>query len=252
MQCLLTVTRGRRRWGRMPVSFFHNMTGENENYNDEYEEAILLAAENGDVDRLRVLIAENGSLVNIRDTDGYSPLHRACYSDKPEAVKGPIALSSSALVLRIPGSSSGSGKSCFASCLNRMKFVVCTPYMYCLIGLFSLIQLLLENGASVNGATVDGWTPLHSASRWNAFRCLSLLLMQPGIDVNAHSKSGQTPLHIASSTRNGRESIHLLLNHSSIFPDVQNSVGETPQELAERLGPWAHLFELIHPSLNSI
>ena len=38
--------------------------------------------------------------------------------------------------------------------------------------------LLLFAGADLSARTADGWTPLHSAARWNAFACVEILLAQ--------------------------------------------------------------------------
>ena len=38
--------------------------------------------------------------------------------------------------------------------------------------------LLLSAGADLSARTADGWTPLHSAARWNAFACVEILLAQ--------------------------------------------------------------------------
>lgn len=43
----------------------------------------------GDVEAIETLAREDGAerVVNVRDTDGYSPLHRAAYSDQPALVQ---------------------------------------------------------------------------------------------------------------------------------------------------------------------
>ncbi|XP_026273192.1 ankyrin repeat domain-containing protein 49 isoform X2 [Frankliniella occidentalis] len=51
------------------------------------EEEILTAAEKGKLDVLERLLAENENLVNVRDSDGYTPLHRACYSNHADVVE---------------------------------------------------------------------------------------------------------------------------------------------------------------------
>ena len=46
--------------------------------------------------------------------------------------------------------------------------------------------LLLSAGADLSARTADGWTPLHSAARWNAYACVEILLAQvqcPGKSV---------------------------------------------------------------------
>ena len=42
---------------------------------------ILWAAENGDTDLVAELLESDQSLVNSKDNDGYSPLHRASYEN---------------------------------------------------------------------------------------------------------------------------------------------------------------------------
>lgn len=48
---------------------------------------ILWAAENGEVGTIMKLIQENTSIVHVRDMDGYTPLHRACYNNHVDAVE---------------------------------------------------------------------------------------------------------------------------------------------------------------------
>ncbi|XP_034836077.1 ankyrin repeat domain-containing protein 49 [Maniola hyperantus] len=48
-----------------------------ENPNDH----VLWAAENGELETLKELITKQPGLVHARDTDGYTPLHRAAYSN---------------------------------------------------------------------------------------------------------------------------------------------------------------------------
>lgn len=50
------------------------------------EKEILQAAEDGNIEKLKLLLIQDNKLVNCSDQDGYTPLHRACYSNKPEAV----------------------------------------------------------------------------------------------------------------------------------------------------------------------
>lgn len=47
---------------------------------------ILWAAENGNLEVIKGLIEQDSSLVHSTDTDGYTPLHRACYGDYTEIV----------------------------------------------------------------------------------------------------------------------------------------------------------------------
>lgn len=47
---------------------------------------VLWAAENGNVETLRSLLSVEPGLVHVKDSDGYTPLHRAAYGNHFEAV----------------------------------------------------------------------------------------------------------------------------------------------------------------------
>ena len=49
-------------------------------------EQVLTAAEHGDIRALDAFITANAALVSARDADGYTPLHRAAYSDHAAVV----------------------------------------------------------------------------------------------------------------------------------------------------------------------
>lgn len=50
-------------------------------------EVLLTSSEKGIVDRVVWILDEDPSLVNCRDTDGYSPLHRASYNGHENVVR---------------------------------------------------------------------------------------------------------------------------------------------------------------------
>jgi len=72
------------------------------------------------------------------------------------------------------------------------------------------VNLLINNGADVNLAAKDGWTPLHAASsgfvgnrgiqvkykEYNHYEIFRILL-DSGADINARTEDGWTPLHCA-------------------------------------------------------
>ena len=47
----------------------------------------LFAAENNDIKTLENLYSENPNVISCVDSDGYTPLHRACYEGHIDAVK---------------------------------------------------------------------------------------------------------------------------------------------------------------------
>ncbi|KAJ8929267.1 hypothetical protein NQ314_018060, partial [Rhamnusium bicolor] len=60
---------------------------ETRNPEDEMQNKILVACEKGNLDEVKSLLAQDPELVNVRDKDRYTPLHRACYSNNVEVVK---------------------------------------------------------------------------------------------------------------------------------------------------------------------
>lgn len=83
---------------------------------------------------------------------------------------------------------------------------------------FQASVFLLEKGSSVTLKTNDGWTPLHSAARWNWYNWkkfyyflpvnwlfssqVAALLLSHGADVNAKTNGGTTPIQLAVSEKN--------------------------------------------------
>lgn len=45
------------------------------------EREILWAAEQGDFILIKSLVSKYSNLINVQDADGYTALHRACYSN---------------------------------------------------------------------------------------------------------------------------------------------------------------------------
>ena len=88
-----------------------------------------------------------------------------------------------------------------------------------------MLEFLLDAGGDPLALTEGGWTPLHSAARWNSFTCVETLLrLTP---VNTVTAGGQTALHLACQSHN-RETLELLLAHPDIDPSiVNNQVGNT-------------------------
>lgn len=54
---------------------------------EDPKKKILWAAENNYMDIAKSLLDEDPSLVNSRDSDLYTPLHRACYNGHTDMVK---------------------------------------------------------------------------------------------------------------------------------------------------------------------
>ena len=108
----------------------------------------------------------------------------------------------------------------------------------------SMLHLLLSAGADPLATTDSGWTALHSAARWNCSSCVETLLHLTPVNCTTHG--GQTPLHLACQS-NHRQTVELLLTHLDINTDMVNSQGDTPRQVAERMGSLGPLFDAVMP-----
>lgn len=48
---------------------------------------MLRAAEEGNLEKIKILLSKNHLLLDCTDKDGYTPLHRACYGNNVEVVE---------------------------------------------------------------------------------------------------------------------------------------------------------------------
>ena len=76
------------------------------------------------------------------------------------------------------------------------------------------------------------------------------LLLEHGADVNAQTNGLQTPLHFAALSADNAQLLEMLLLRVEILPDLKNSAGDTPYDLAYRSGEHVKLFELVHEGLK--
>ena len=95
------------------------------------------------------------------------------------------------------------------------------------------VRRLLEAGASVDVAEVDGTTPLHWAVEYDALPIVEVLL-EYGADVTATNRYGVTPL--APACANGNATILERLLDAGADPNTRLQGGETPLMTAARTG----------------
>jgi hypothetical protein len=92
-------------------------------------------------------------------------------------------------------------------------------------GLLERVAELVENGADVNAADVDGETALHAAARWGHAAVVQRLLAA-GADPRARALYGTTPLHLACRELRD-EAVRAMLDHGA-KADLRDDFGCTP------------------------
>ena len=151
--------------------------------------ALHAAAHKGHVEIAEFLI-KHGANVNVKDKDGYTPLHNTAGSflkgyprKRTEADRNRIA----ALLLK------------HGACLNATINHGDTPlHRAASTNNVALVQLLLENGANPNIQQAQGMTPLHFALSAGKDRVeVVRLLLAHGADKSVTDEYGDTPADLA-------------------------------------------------------
>ncbi|XP_026465618.1 ankyrin repeat domain-containing protein 49-like [Ctenocephalides felis] len=142
------------------------------------EKEILWAAESGELEVVEDLLKKHPHLINTRDKDNYTPLHRAAYSHNFDVAHALLQAGAD------------------PNAETKMKW---TPlHSACKWNNASVAGLLLQYGANVNAQSNGGQTPLHVASSSSDCReVLTILLLTEGIKPNILNSSNETAFDIA-------------------------------------------------------
>lgn len=136
---------------------------------------VFEAAAIGDVERLRVLIDEDSSLVNAWSEDGFTPLHFAAFFGHPASAK--------LLIER--------GAELGARSTNREFAFDATPlHSASAAGQREVCEVLLDAGADVNAVQHGGYTALLDAAA-NGNTELVDFLLERGADREARLDDGR-------------------------------------------------------------
>ncbi|KAK3867773.1 hypothetical protein Pcinc_026785 [Petrolisthes cinctipes] len=142
------------------------------------ERELLWACEQGKQSLVEDILHQHPEAVNTKDSDGYTPLHRAAYSDFPEIVKLLLTAGASVTARTVDG-----WTALHSSC--RWNHHECA-------------DLLLDAGSDINASTNSGQTPLHVAAvNHQARDTLQLLLMNRAIRPQVTNSNGETASDIA-------------------------------------------------------
>ena len=105
-----------------------------------------------------------------------------------------------------------------------------TPLHYAALQRHEVVaHLLLDNGAAVSAVDKGGGTALHCAA-YHGFEDVALLLLKHGADVSGKDIDGRTPLHATADY--GHEAVaRLLLEHGADL-SAKSAQGGTPEDFA--------------------
>ncbi|MEW5924150.1 MAG: ankyrin repeat domain-containing protein [Candidatus Zixiibacteriota bacterium] len=135
------------------------------------------AAQGGDLEALRIIIAENKGSVNAPDSTGSLPLHLAALNGHFDAVR--LLVENGATV------SAGDGDSTTPLICAAMR------------GYMDIVSLLLDHGASISERDNFGNTPYLAAAGSGNIDLVTFLL-DKGIDINQQDNQGRSALHLAA------------------------------------------------------
>jgi len=142
---------------------------------------ILLAAEKGRLVELVRMLHEDHELVNYADSDGYTPLHRACYSGHIDCVKYLCK----------------HGADIEARTTDDWRPLHCAVRW----NNVEAAQYLIEQGADINAKSVGGNTPLHIAASNGRYSLtcdiIQMLLYHPDCDYLVKNQSGDSAFDLA-------------------------------------------------------
>ncbi len=169
----------------------------------------IAAFDIGDID-VACSLLRCGADVNVLDSGGYNPLHRASDGGRADIVR--LLLEHNADVD-----------------LPSPRHIMTPLALASSTGSSETSWLLVQKGANVNSRTRDDWTPLNIASE-NEHLDVVRLLINNGADVDLPNDKGRTPLHSAAS--NGYLDVVKLLLESGADFNIRNDDGKTALDLA--------------------
>jgi uncharacterized protein len=149
---------------------------------------VFEAAALGDVARLRTLVASDPHLVKAQSSDGFTPLHLACFFSQPEAAES---------LLR-------QGADANAVSPSRIAVI----HSAAASRDAAIVKLVLQAGADPNLQQQGGYTALHEAAMHNSVERAQALL-DAGADRTIRSDNGLTAAEMAAQKGN-REVLALL------------------------------------------
>ena len=187
--------------------------------------------------RVADLLWKHGAIVDVKDVDGWTPLHAAGRSGSVNTIRWLLNHGANAMA-RSDRRRTPLHQAAFTAELEAVRLLLeykadinlqdtyedCTPLHDVLYWLYTpseenvveIVRRLLEHGADPNIRRRNGSTPLHQASSHGSLEVVRLLLSY-GASIDEKDERGMTPLQVASSGGHD-ELVKLLLEHGAVSP----------------------------------
>lgn len=203
------------------------------------ESALFTAIKSGDTESIKELILAQVD-VNVVDSEGYTPLHRAVIYNKLESVNELLAYAKTDKEARLPES----------AVIDEWYLYGVTPLILAsYLGYTDIAESLIRYKANIKARdSVDGTMPIHIATANGHIEIAKLLILDDKKLVQALDNHNNTPLHWASMS--DQPSIVALLIQNGANINAEDISGIKPIDYARSISKNQDIIDLLTNSQN--
>ncbi|KAL0271268.1 UNVERIFIED_CONTAM: hypothetical protein PYX00_008411 [Menopon gallinae] len=198
---------------------------------------------------INLLCEKSKNTLNSKNKRGYTPLHRACLSDKPECVRALLQAGADVNITATQKETNAVPRKLELSSQNLaqklfeedMKYGGTPLHWACSS---EVVEDLISKNCDINIPNFDSRTALHVMVLRDRLECLVALLSN-NADCNIGDKDGNTPLHLA--VQEGREAMVQALIVFGADMAYTNNAGHYPRHrIACESSPGDKILYLLH------